>query len=408
MQEQYRVHTIFIGGGTPTCLPARCLIKIGTAIRESFDCTALTEFSTEANPGTVTTEHIKAWQQMGINRVSLGLQSAQNRELKMLGRIHSYEDFLQTYERIRQSGISNINIDVMAAIPEQTVESYRDTLEKVAALKPEHISSYSLIVEPGTLFGNWEENGTLKRVDEDTDRRMYEWTGKYLQQMGYHRYEISNYCQSGMECKHNCVYWTGGEYLGLGVNASSYLKGYRFRVPLSAKEYRLYVDRISGLSRKMDGVCADQIKGVSEKADSVCANQIGGVSKKADSVCANQIGGVSEKVDSACADQSDRLSSKDPDKPALDSAIQEMDELECVDRKAQMEEFMFLGLRMMEGVSEQEFYQRFGTPIMEVYGDVIMKYQRLGLICRKSTGRVALTEKGIDVSNSILSDFLLS
>lgn len=346
LREQYSVYTIFIGGGTPTCLSAEQLQKIGAAIRESFDCDALTEFTTEANPGTVTPEHLTAWQQMGINRVSLGLQSAQNRELQMLGRIHSYEEFLTTYQMIRQSGMEQINIDVMAAIPEQTLESYQDTLEKIVSLNPEHISSYSLIVEPETVFGDWEKNGTLKRVDEDTDRQMYEWTGKYLQQMGYHRYEISNYCRSGMECKHNCVYWTGGEYLGLGVNASSYLNGYRFRVPVSQKSYRSYVDRICQLAGN------------------------------------------------GSAD--------------LQNAIQGMDELEIIDQKEQMEEFMFLGLRMMAGVSEEEFFRRFGSSMMDVYGDVIKKYQTMDLISRKDNGRVALTEKGIDVSNSILADFLLS
>lgn len=346
LREQYSVYTIFMGGGTPTCLTPDCLEKIGAEVRESFDCDALTEFTTEANPGTVTPEHLAVWQQMGINRVSLGLQSAQNRELQMLGRIHSYEEFLDTYQMIRQSGMDQINIDVMAAIPEQTLESYQDTLEKIVSLNPEHISSYSLIVEPETVFWDWEKNGTLKRVDEDTDRQMYEWTGKYLQQMGYHRYEISNYCRSGMECKHNCVYWTGGEYLGLGVNASSYLNGYRFRVPVSQKSYRSYVDRICQLAGN-------------ESAD-------------------------------------------------LQNAIQGMDELESTDRKAQMEEFMFLRLRMMAGVSEEEFFRKFGVSMMDVYGDVIKKYQKMDLICRKDTGQVTLTEKGIDVSNSILADFLLS
>lgn len=346
LREQYSVYTIFMGGGTPTCLTPDCLEKIGEEVRESFDCDALTEFTTEANPGTVTPEHLAVWQQMGINRVSLGLQSAQNRELQMLGRIHSYEEFLTTYQMIRQSGMDQINIDVMAAIPEQTLESYQDTLEKIVSLNPEHISSYSLIVEPETVFWDWEKNGTLKRVDEDTDRQMYEWTGKYLQQMGYHRYEISNYCRSGMECKHNCVYWTGGEYLGLGVNASSYLNGYRFRVPVSQKSYRSYVDRICQLAGN-------------ESAD-------------------------------------------------LQNAIQEMDELEIIDQKEQMEEFMFLGLRMMAGVSEEEFFRRFGSSMMDVYGDVIKKYQKMDLICRKDTGQVTLTEKGIDVSNSILANFLLS
>lgn len=347
VQDDYRVYTIFIGGGTPTCLNAESLKKIGNAVRTAFDCSDLVEFTMEANPGTVTPEHLTVWKQIGVNRVSLGLQSAQNTELQMLGRIHTYEQFLDTYHQVRESGITNINIDIMAAIPGQTMESYQDTLEKVVHLKPEHISSYSLIVEPGTLFDSLEQSGKLERADEETDRKMYQWTKKYLQQEGYCRYEISNYSLRAKKCIHNCVYWTGGEYLGIGVNASSYLAGYRFRVPSSPEEYTNYIERLDKRKEQREN--------------------------------------------------------------NLKSIIMEMDEPEISDKTSQMEEFMFLGLRMTEGISEKEFYKRFGVSLMDVYGNVIQKYQKIGMLQRiADTGRIALTEQGIDVSNRILSDFILS
>lgn len=346
LRDDYRVYTIFIGGGTPTCLNAKLLKKIGNAVRTAFDCSGLIEFTMEANPGTVTPEHLTVWKQIGVDRVSLGLQSAQDRELQMLGRIHTYEQFLDTYHQVRKSGITNINIDIMAAIPGQTMESYQDTLEKVVRLKPEHISSYSLIVEPGTLFDSLEQTGKLKRADEETDRKMYQWTKKYLQQEGYCRYEISNYSLQTKKCIHNCVYWTGGEYLGLGVNASSYLAGYRFQVPSSPEGYTNYMKRIDKRKEQREN--------------------------------------------------------------NLKSLIMEMDEPEISDKTSQMEEFMFLGLRMTEGISEKEFYKRFGVSLMDVYGNVIQKYQKIGMLQRiADTGRIALTEQGIDVSNSILSDFIL-
>ena len=232
--EQFKdkkVDTIFFGGGTPSILSIEQTKQIVSTIRKYFQILPDTEISMEMNPGTVDRKKLETYKKLGINRLSIGLQSADNEELKILGRIHTWEDFLQTWELVREVGFDNVNIDLMSALPGQTVESYEGTLRKVLALKPEHISAYSLIVEEGTLFYEWFEsdNEKEKRVtnkklpDENTDRQMYELTKKLLEEQGYYRYEISNYALKGYECKHNIGYWKRKEYLGLGLGAASLL-----------------------------------------------------------------------------------------------------------------------------------------------------------------------------------------
>ena len=341
----YEVTTIFFGGGTPSILKAGWIADILNAIHRNFKVRKDAEITIECNPGTLTFEKISIYKSAGINRISVGLQSASDAELRELGRIHTYEQFLETYHQVRESGIDNINVDVMAAIPGQTMESYQKTLRRIVKLQPEHISSYSLIVEPGTVFGDWEENGTLNRPNEETDRAMYQWTKWFLDENGYHRYEVSNYAHKDMECVHNCVYWTGGEYLGVGVNASSYLGGYRFQVPLQAKQYEAYIKKLE------ESVSIDAVN--------------------------------------------------------KDGILECMQDVEKVERTAQMEEFMFLGLRMIQGISKQEFSSRFGVDIMSVYGPVIQRYEQAHLLEQTRDGYLCLTEHGIDVSNQILADFLI-
>lgn len=339
LEGEYRLETIFLGGGTPSCLTSKQLEQLGNIIQNAFSTGENLEFTTEANPGTVSEEHIRAWKNMGINRISLGLQSAQEEELRRLGRIHTYPQFLETYESLRDAGFDNINIDLMADIPGQTLASYRDTLEKIIALMPQHISAYSLIVEPGTPFYEMEQKGILEREGEDIDRKMYDLTGEYLQEHGYHRYEISNYALAGRECRHNCVYWQGGEYLGVGLGASSYLQQYRFSDQTRIEEYRRYVQKME------------------------------------------QSGGWTEW---------------------------EFKELSSLDRQMQMEEFMFLGLRMQQGISRKEFKRRFGVDIEFVYGTVFKRLFQDNLLAGDDFhDRIYLTNRGIDLSNMVLAEFLL-
>ena len=206
------------------------------------------EFTVECNPGTLTKEMLSCLKQLGVNRLSIGLQSADDAELKLLGRIHSYEEFLESFRLARAAGFDNINIDLMQALPGQTVQSFRDTLQKVIDLQPEHISAYSLIIEENTHFYEWYGENPDKLPSEDTERDIYKMTQAVLKEAGYVQYEISNYAKPGYECRHNCGYWTGTEYLGLGLGASSYIEGTRF------EQMDHLTDYLTGYSAKADCV----------------------------------------------------------------------------------------------------------------------------------------------------------
>ncbi len=235
----YRVVSVFIGGGTPTCVEAKTIEKVMGILREKYDLSADAEISMEMNPGTVDRQSLRIYRQAGVNRLSIGLQSANSRELQILGRIHSYEQFLEAYYAAREIGFSNINVDLMSGLPEQTLESYLETLEKVTGLNPapEHISAYSLIIEEGTPFYDAYNNGGLILPDEETDRIMYENTRTFLLEKGYERYEISNYAKNGCECRHNIGYWTGKNYVGFGIGAASLVNNVRFRNGDSIEDY---------------------------------------------------------------------------------------------------------------------------------------------------------------------------
>lgn len=233
------VDTIFIGGGTPSVPDSALIVGIMEHVRKAFHVAEGAEISMEANPGTVTREKLTDYRRAGINRLSFGLQSANDRELKLLGRIHTWAEFLESFHLARECGFTNINIDLMSALPGQTREFWKDTLKRVTDLNPEHISAYSLIIEDGTPFGEkyGSEEGRKLLPDEDSEREMYHETKRFLRDCGYERYEISNYAKPGRACRHNIGYWTGLPYLGLGLGASSYMDGCRFAVNSDMKQY---------------------------------------------------------------------------------------------------------------------------------------------------------------------------
>ena len=234
--KEDKVTSIFIGGGTPSILESEQLTRIFTALYNSFIIDENAEITVEMNPGTVTEDKFKALKVAGVNRLSIGLQSANDSELKILGRIHTYKDFEEAYKMAKEAGFENINVDLISAVPGQSVDSWAYTLRKVASLHPQHISAYSLIIEEGTPFYdkygedgcNGCGNNILELPDEKSERLMYEDTKKILLEYGYHRYEISNYAKKGFECEHNKGYWKCEDYLGLGLGSSSLIKGKRF------------------------------------------------------------------------------------------------------------------------------------------------------------------------------------
>ena len=231
--EGRSVSSIFIGGGTPSVLDERLLGDILREIRNRFKMKEDAEITIEVNPGTANIGKLQAYREMGINRLSIGLQSPEDRELKILGRIHNYGQFLETYQEARTVGFDNINIDLMSAIPDQTYEGWVKNLRTVAELEPEHISAYSLIVEEGTPFAARK----LNLPDEDTEYNMYEATAQILKEYGFEQYEISNYARKGRECRHNVGYWTRQDYLGFGLGASSLYGKERFANTADMKKY---------------------------------------------------------------------------------------------------------------------------------------------------------------------------
>ena len=326
------VDTIFIGGGTPSLMTPSQASRVMESIFSSYSVMDNAEISMEVNPGTADLTKLRAYRSAGINRLSIGVQSFNDAELRLLGRIHTADQARQIYQMARDAGFRNINLDLMSALPGQNIETWSRTLREAAALQPEHLSAYSLIIEEGTPFA------AMKLPDlpsEDEDREIYHFTGQYLTENGYKRYEISNYAREGYECRHNCGYWTGHQYLGLGLGASSDLGGERFRNPDQIETYRTLIENGN-----------------------------------------------------------------------LSSLRCEIHKMTQEDR---MEEFMFLGLRMTDGVSEREFEERFGLGLQDQFGEVVRRHISQGLIRRipKDGGRLALTEYGMDVANYVMSDYLL-
>ena len=232
---QYNVDTVFIGGGTPTALPAKLLLDIVKEVERCFYLEDGYEFTVEMNPATADAKLLKKLRRAGVNRLSIGLQSSHNHELAALSRIHSTGDFTECFQMAREAGFDNINVDVMYGIPEQTKETFMETLSFVAAMKPEHISMYNLRIEDGTPFG--EKKHMLPLPDEDTECDMYFDGIEYLSSQGYKQYEISNFAREGKECRHNLRYWHGEEYLGCGPAAHSYFGGTRFSLKRSLAQY---------------------------------------------------------------------------------------------------------------------------------------------------------------------------
>lgn len=227
-----KVTSVFIGGGTPSILEGTQTAELLESVYDSFWIDTHAEITIECNPGTLTKDKLSCYRRQGVNRLSIGLQSTDNRELKMLGRIHTYEEFLESFSLARETGFGNLNVDLMSALPGQTRESWQKTLKQVLVLKPEHISAYSLIIEEGTPFYDRFGPGAGEEYllpDEDTERQMYYDTRDMLKAEGYERYEISNYARPGFACRHNLGYWERREYLGLGLGASSLIGGVRYQ-----------------------------------------------------------------------------------------------------------------------------------------------------------------------------------
>lgn len=236
----YRVSTVFVGGGTPSVLEAGQMEGVLGNIQEVFELEKKPEITLEMNPGTVTEEKLQCYKENGVNRLSIGLQSVKNEKLEVLGRIHSYEEFLESYELARKAGFTNISVDLISSIPGQKLEEWKEELAALSALSPEHISVYQLIIEAETPF--YEKYAEYEELlpDEEESREIYLWTGSFLKEQGYEQYEISNYAKPGKESRHNLKYWERGDYLGLGLGAASMVRNIRVS---NTKDMKTYLER---------------------------------------------------------------------------------------------------------------------------------------------------------------------
>lgn len=233
--EPIEIDTVYFGGGTPSLLSPCELERIVGSINDTFSISPDAEFTIEVNPGTLTEEKIKGFVSLGVNRVSIGMQTIHENESKILGRIHTFADFEKCYRMVLDAGIDNISVDLMYAIPEQTKKSLTQTLAYLRDLSPNHISAYSLIVEEGTPFFSMRDKLPLPTEDEECE--MYELICKTLSESGYSHYEISNYAKAGKESRHNLKYWKDNEYIGVGLSAYSYFNGVRFGNTAVMSEY---------------------------------------------------------------------------------------------------------------------------------------------------------------------------
>ena len=234
----YQVSTVYFGGGTPSILETGQIERIMGALRQTFRIEKKAEITLEMNPGTAQKEKLKVYRQLGINRLSIGIQSVKNENLKLLGRIHTYEDFLESYHMAREAGFDNISGDLISSLPGQTLEEWKEELEILIRTPLEHLSVYQLIIEKGTEF--YERYGEHEELlpDDETSREIYLWTGEYLENQGFRQYEISNYARAGKESRHNLRYWERKDYLGLGLGAASMIRNMRMSNTRDWEKYR--------------------------------------------------------------------------------------------------------------------------------------------------------------------------
>ena len=330
-KEKYTVTTIYFGGGTPSILNPEYIKNILQEIESSFEILDDAEITIEINPGTVNEEKLKRYKEYGINRLSIGLQSANDKILKNIGRIHDYKQFEETFFYARKCGFKNINIDLMIGLPTQAVEDVKQTLEKIIQKNPEHISVYSLIIEEGTIIEKLINENKLQLPDEETERIMYWTVVNELKENGYNQYEISNFSKKTYESKHNTNCWKQKQYIGLGTSAHSYLNKKRYSNTNNIEEY---------------------IKNIQEN-------------------------NISKNI----------------------TIHEEQTE------ESTMNEYMLLGLRMIQGININEFKQKFKTDPTIKYKEILEKLQKENLIQITKTS-IKLTKQGIDFGNIVWEEFI--
>ncbi len=368
-----QIATIFFGGGTPSLLSPAHYRDIFQSIHRHFDVLPNAEISLEANPGTVSPAYLHELREIGFNRISYGVQSANPTELRLLERIHTYSDVVNAVRWSRSAGFDNLNLDLIYGLPEQTLASWQHTVELILGLHPEHISAYALTLEHGTPFGRWAAKGLLPLPDPDLAAEMYEWLDERLPLDGYAQYEISNWAKtnsevkmmnadssfithhSSFQCRHNLQYWRNLPYLGLGAGAHGYAGGIRYSNVLRIKTY---IDRMESEN-------------------------------------------WNQKTDNHAL-QADNRSLRTDTWPLSPAVVNHHRNTPRED----MDETMMTGLRLtVEGVSAQNFHKRFGAELTDIYGEKIEHLTRLGLL-EWSENRLRLTRRGRLLGNQVFMQFI--
>ncbi len=340
------VPTVFFGGGTPSLLPIGEVERIISAIRDQFAVEPEAEVALEANPGTVDLGYLRRLLALGVNRLSLGVQSFQDDELAVLDRIHSVAEAEEAYRRAREAGFQCINLDLIYGLPDQPMERWQASLERAIELVPDHMSLYALTVEEGTGLAYDIDHGRVPAPDSDAQAAMYEWAGERMASAGYRQYEISNWAWPGQECRHNLVYWRDGDWLGLGAGAHSHLGGFRFAEVYSPGRYVQLVGQTAAA-------------------------------------------GLPDTADVA----------------ALLKSVHQVTYVEELSPELAMADTVILALRLNEGLSAVEFQARFGRELEEVYGERLAELVSLGLI-ERANGRLRLTPRGRLLGNEVFVRFL--
>ena len=359
--ETYTVTTIYIGGGTPSYIDSKYICEIMEVLEKNLKQNKVKfedmEITIEVNPGTVNKEKLEQYRKAKINRLSIGLQSTNNEMLKQIGRIHTYEQFLETYQMAKEVGFDNINVDLMIGLPNQTIEDIKRSLKEVIQLNPTHISVYSLIVEEGTVMARKIENHQLEEMDEELERNMYWYVKNTLELNGYTHYEISNFAKEGKESKHNLNCWRQKEYIGIGLAAHSYLNYVRYT---NTSEMKQYITRMNNLNEQI-------VKDILELSNN---------KKKKANVEENE-----KHIETVYE-------------------IEEVQELE--ERKR---EYMLLSLRTIEGVSISKFKEKYIDNPIFLFRKELEKLVEEKLVMIDGD-YIKLTNKGLDLANLVWEEFI--
>lgn len=323
------VETVFIGGGTPSLIPAVYISKILDTVNSHYKVSSDWECTIECNPGTLTDHKLRAYKDYGVNRLSIGLQACQDKILKELGRIHTYEDFLFSLKLSQKHGFENINADIIFSIPNQTFEQWQDTIERIIALDLAHISCYSLIIEDGTVYGRMKKEGIIKEVEDELDRKMYHYAVDSFSEAGLYQYEISNFAKPHLRCRHNMNYWRRGEYLGVGAGAHSHYNKRRFANTANVSMY------IEGVEKRKLILSEDSY----------------------------------------------------------------------LSRGNELEESIFLGLRLNEGIDLSQLSKEFGIDLERKYDKKLEQFITQKLVERHGSV-VKLTKKGMDIADAIIIELV--